>query len=318
MFHLWTAAGLMGGVLRRNILIFHTGALGDFILTWPLALALGRIYAQSRIILVTHGEKGRLAAEVLRVEARDIEAGWHGLFSDSPDLPESAVRLMQGAQAIFSFISDGEDIWADNVRSIAPDSPLMALRSRPAEPYGAHASAFLLEQLRSNVPVEAAVRQILRSIAERGVGTRRSTPDAAVVIHPGSGAPAKNWPIGKFIELVEALKQKHPVRAILGEVETERWSSSMVAELEAAVEVRRPGNYVDLYRELCGASLFIGNDSGPGHLAGIIGMPTVSLFGSTDAVVWRPLGPRVETVWREPIEGIEVDDVIEAIASVSE
>src|SRR5438067_1389585 len=54
-------------MLRRNVLIFHSGAMGDFILTWPLALALGRLFPQSRIFYVTHRQKGLLAERVLRV-----------------------------------------------------------------------------------------------------------------------------------------------------------------------------------------------------------------------------------------------------------
>ena len=69
----------MALALRRNILLFHLGALGDFVVTWPLALALARIYPQSRLFFVTHGQKGALAEKVLRVESADIEAGWHHL-----------------------------------------------------------------------------------------------------------------------------------------------------------------------------------------------------------------------------------------------
>ena len=68
-------------MLRRNVLIFHSGALGDFILTWPLALALGRLFPQSRVFYVTARQKGLLAERVLRVESVDVETGWHHLFS---------------------------------------------------------------------------------------------------------------------------------------------------------------------------------------------------------------------------------------------
>ena len=55
--------------LRRNILLFHQGALGDFVLTWPIALALARIHPQSRVFYVTHAQKGKLAEKVLGVES---------------------------------------------------------------------------------------------------------------------------------------------------------------------------------------------------------------------------------------------------------
>src|SRR5450432_4067912 len=90
-------------MLRRNVLIFHQAALGDFIITWPLAMALSRVFPQSRIIYVTHSQKGKLAERVLRVESADAEAGWHSLFSDSPELPPTSVKLLEGAHTIVSF-----------------------------------------------------------------------------------------------------------------------------------------------------------------------------------------------------------------------
>lgn len=49
--------------MLRNVLIFHAGALGDFVRSWPLGLALGRLYPQSRVIYITHRQKGQLAEE---------------------------------------------------------------------------------------------------------------------------------------------------------------------------------------------------------------------------------------------------------------
>ena len=84
--------------LRRNILIFHQAALGDFIMTWPLALGLGRVLAQSRLFYITSAQKGALAERALRVESVDAENGWHHLYSAEPKLPEQSERLLRGAQ----------------------------------------------------------------------------------------------------------------------------------------------------------------------------------------------------------------------------
>src|SRR5580693_10240067 len=75
-------------MLLRNVLIFHSGALGDFVQTWPLGLALGRLYPQSRVIYVTQRQKGLLAERALRLEFADVESGWHHLFGDAARLPE--------------------------------------------------------------------------------------------------------------------------------------------------------------------------------------------------------------------------------------
>src|SRR5678815_4925234 len=85
-------------VLRRNILLFHQGALGDFVLTWPVAMALARIHPQSRIFYVTQARKGKLAERAIGVESADADAGWHALFGDaSTPLPDAPGRLLAGA-----------------------------------------------------------------------------------------------------------------------------------------------------------------------------------------------------------------------------
>src|ERR1700761_7789463 len=98
-------------MLRRNVLIFHGGALGDFVLAWPLALGLGRALAQSRITFITHRQKGELAEKVLRLESADIEPGWHLLHAmGDAALPPRAASLLAGAQAIYTF-TNPTSVW---------------------------------------------------------------------------------------------------------------------------------------------------------------------------------------------------------------
>src|SRR3954470_16561231 len=96
-------------MLRRHVLIFHQAALGDFVVTWPLAVALGRMFPQSRISYVTHASKGALASRVIGVEAMDVERGWHLLHAEDPDLPEPNRNTLAGAQMIVSFVSEQGD-----------------------------------------------------------------------------------------------------------------------------------------------------------------------------------------------------------------
>ena len=301
-------------MLRRNVLVFHTGALGDFVLSWPLALALGRIYAQSRIIFITHAQKGALAERVLRLESTDIEAGWHALFTENAThLPPRAAGMLSGAHAIYTFATPSPE-WLANVARLNPHAKVVALQPRPPEKYAQHASQWLLDQLCDYTVERAATEQLLRSIAARGVGFNRTGSARDIVIHPGSGSPAKCWSIEKYLELAERFRAAgHTVRFIVGEVEQERWPASALNALAAAGDLRRPETYLDLLNELATAGTFIGNDSGPGHLAAIIGVPTVSLFGPTDPRVWQPVGPSVQVVRAEPLSSLSVDQVLEVL-----
>jgi ADP-heptose:LPS heptosyltransferase len=71
----------------------------------------------------------------------------------------------------------------------------------------------------------------------------------------------------------------------------------------------RPSTYVDLFNELASTAVFIGNDSGPGHLAGVIGLPTLILFGPSEPATWRPLGPKVRTLRNLILSDLTVDEV---------
>jgi ADP-heptose:LPS heptosyltransferase len=50
---------------------------------------------------------------------------------------------------------------------------------------------------------------------------------------------------------------------------------------------------------IAGASLFVGNDSGPAHIAAAFGVPTVVVFGSSNSSVWHP--------WKTPHAVVETD-----------
>ncbi len=306
-------------MLRRNVLIFHSGALGDFVLSWPVGLALGRLFPQSRIFYVTQKGKGELAEKVLRLESTDVELGWHHLFGDAGNLPEACRNRLVSAHSVVSFVADSGDAWTQALASIAPDVDLITLNARVPSGGKQHASFHMLEALSPHPTVKAAVQQMLSSIAANGIlAGRSSTRGGPIIIHPGSGAVEKCWPVAKFIELAGRIKrQGRECKFILGEVELERWPREVISRLESAAKVIRPQSYLALLAELAGASAFVGNDSGPGHLAGIIGLPTLSLFGPSDPAVWRPLGPQVAVLRHQPLGDLSVEVVEKALEQVT-
>src|SRR3954462_13864406 len=105
---------------RRNILLFHAGALGDFVVTWPLALALARVHPQSRVFFVTQRGKGALAERVLRLESADWGSGGHAMFTEGATLGEGPAKLLAGAHSIVSFMSSAGDAFSRNVARLSP------------------------------------------------------------------------------------------------------------------------------------------------------------------------------------------------------
>jgi ADP-heptose:LPS heptosyltransferase len=314
---------MVGG---RNILIFHQAALGDFVITWPLALALSRMFPQGRISYVTSSSKGKLVERVLGVESVDAENGWHSLFTDRPNLSPGIEKLLAGTQLVVSF-GAVHDTWSRNVRATAGEIAQIHLQTRidqaqrpredVPEALANHVTTHLLSQLRGHPIIHTALMQILRSIISRGIGFRRAA-ESAIVIHPGAGSPAKCWAPEKFLSLAESLKQRgEQLRFLLGEAESAAWPASMVSRAEAIAQVKRPQTYLDLLEELSRTRTFIGNDSGPGHLAGIIGVPTVSLFG-TSPDRWRPIGPDIRVVQGASMDQIDVESVLRVVEGFNE
>ena len=299
-------------MLRRNVLIFQAGGLGDFILTWPFAVGIGRIYPQSRIIYVTHQQKGDLAKRVLRLEATDIEAGWHGLFSDDGNLPAAAKLMLESAHAVYSFLPV-TPTWHRNIERINPLAKRVEIDTKLPADFSGHLTDRMTQALQHFAPERAATEQMLRSIADRGIGFK-PTGGNDIVIHPGSGSPAKCWPIDRYIALAQALKTNgFNVRFVTGEVERDRWNEQDFQRIKQVATIRRSGTLIELLNEISTANVFVGNDSGPAHLAGIIGVDTVALFGPTDSVQWKPLGPHVKIINCQPLDSLPVDDVLKLI-----
>lgn len=107
-----------------------------------------------------------------------------------------------------------------------------------------------------------------------------------IIIHPTSTDIAKNWPAGKFIKLARTLKANglNPI-FIVSPNEREMWSKISNNKFElpnfATIDM--------LARFIYESYAMIGNDSGIGHLASNLGLPTLSIFSSKKrAKLWRP------------------------------
>jgi heptosyltransferase-2 len=137
-----------------------------------------------------------------------------------------------------------------------------------------------------------------------------------VAMHPGSGSVSKNWPAERWIELAEQIGKIKGVRllvtggeaddAVLGRM---RKSFSGSLWIEDALDLNQ---LAALYSA---AHLFLGHDSGPGHVAAAVGTPCVLLFGSTDPEIWAPRGEQVSILQaKSGWESLKTETVLEAVA----
>ncbi len=125
-----------------------------------------------------------------------------------------------------------------------------------------------------------------------------------VCVHPGAGSPTRQWPADRFAALIDLLVAKHGVRIVLiGSGDEWALADAILAEVADRSAVRSLIGEVALpdLPELIGAcALFVGNNSGPQHMAASLGVPTVGIHsGVVDAAEWAPLGPLAVAVRRD-------------------
>ncbi|MBI3758467.1 MAG: glycosyltransferase family 9 protein [Deltaproteobacteria bacterium] len=132
-----------------------------------------------------------------------------------------------------------------------------------------------------------------------------------LLVLPGSGSIAKNWPSENFIALAIRLASRIPSLVVIGPAEAALepiFAASglpMLAHLELA-EVAALARL---------SAAFVGNDSGVSHLAAATGAHGLALFGSTDLARWRPLG-RATVIRHEPLDALLPDEVAAAISEI--
>ena len=116
-----------------------------------------------------------------------------------------------------------------------------------------------------------------------------------VVIHPGSGERGKTrrWPEESFIELTNLLlKNSDSIVIVCGSEKEKSLTDSICSNVsnDRAMSVAGELPIRILAALLCQTDLFIGNDTGPMHLAAAMGTPTIGLFGPETPVRYGPFG----------------------------
>ena len=124
-----------------------------------------------------------------------------------------------------------------------------------------------------------------------------------VAIHPGAGNVTKQWPVEHFSALIDLLVERNDVAIMLvggpDDVDVADALMEMVQHPDAVASMAGKTSLADLPRLLKTCVLYIGNDSGPKHIAAAVGIPTVGIHsGVVDPVEWGPIGPNAVALRR--------------------
>ena len=146
--------------------------------------------------------------------------------------------------------------------------------------------------------------------------------------------PAKRWLPERFAEVAAAVSAQRPVQWIL-------FGTSGDTEIGAAIEASAGANWINrigqttidqLIAELRECTLLLTNDTGTMHLATVLGVPVVAVFGSTEPGLTGPLGGGCRVLRHQvecspcflrecPIDfrcmkAVKVDEVVESVSSL--
>jgi len=131
---------------------------------------------------------------------------------------------------------------------------------------------------------------------------------AYAVLHPVASAPDKTWPASGFLAVARHFEQKWGLEPVfVGGAEDDLAPFRAYRVVTGAPLPR-------LKTLMARASAFVGNDSGPAHMAAAFGLPSVVIFGNSDLELWRPWKAQAEVVAAPgSIQAVPPETVIAAL-----
>lgn len=119
------------------------------------------------------------------------------------------------------------------------------------------------------------------------------------LIHPAAAEESKRWSSHKFARVIRHLARCHDLPSVVIVARHEvHLAENIKGFATPAVHILSDLSIKEVIALTTQASLFIGNDSGPAHIAAATGCPTIVIFGSSNPDVWRPWGPAPHVVVR--------------------
>ena len=328
----------------------RTDRIGDVILTLPVVAVLKERFPFSRVDMLVRPSTSELVAdyphvdEIVIDDERGIHRGLRGFFRlgrllgnqeyDTAILvrPTFRLALLLLWTGIPTRIGTGYRWYQFLFNRKIYEHRRQALR---------HEAEYNLNLLRplgiegTDLRLDISVPSHVLEKAEerlRHCGVMKNDP--LVILHPGSGGSARDWPLPKFAQLGDTLMKELEAKVILT---GSRDEVELVAEVKNRMTLKPLMEIHDLdLKELAAliqrVDVFVSNSTGPMHIAAAVGTPVVALFPPLVPCSprrWGPVGPQHAVLqpkvppcttccedacqFFDCMEGIEVDEVLAAV-----
>jgi len=306
---------------RPRILIARPDHLGDVLLTLPAAAALRAVLPDVQISFLVTSKLGEVVRRCAQID-RTYTLPFPPLTAPPDPAKWTAVVNRKAASLRGRFdliiLSRPEDTWSAEL-AVAAGIPIRVGYATPGtEPFLTVALPFyeqghVVRQTLKLTEVAAKCLGAATTLDDPGLVTAgdfvptRSEEEAAervlgeapaagrnpIVFQPGSGWPLKNWSPERWGRLAIEIRRRWGLTSLVPGGPGEE---GLVADVVAASDGcayglagrLSVGALAALYRR---ASLVIGIDSGPLHLAAMVGARLIGLYGPFDPLKWGPWCP---------------------------
>ena len=292
--------------MTRSLVILHPGSLGDVLLAVPAIRRLRARYSGRDTLLIARDSISRF---LVACGVVDHWMSWEGsagvgLFSRGVPLSRELETWLIRCDFAVAWMDDNEgallaNLQEFNVSHIRIQSPSsLTLHAR-------HQSHRFLETVEepANDGISDRFIQVPPNVIEEGtvclerIGVPQGRPFA--LVHPGSGSEHKCLKPETIAAIIPRLDQKGLLPVVIEGPADRNAVERVLQAIRPRPPMLRSLDLTTLAAVLVQARLFLGHDSGVTHLAALLGVRTVAIFGPTDPDRWAPLGDHV-TIVRGP------------------
>ncbi|HVC82059.1 MAG TPA: glycosyltransferase family 9 protein [Chloroflexota bacterium] len=303
---------------RQRILVIRPDHLGDVLLTRPAIERLARAVPDADLT-VAIGPWGRPAlgprpAHTILIcpfpgFSREHSSPFHRYW-----LLVHYARLLRRRRYTLVVIGRPDHWWGALLAALAgiptrigygtPETAPFLTLALPPEP-GRHAAADALALARAAVrylgkecpaddhpPLPASAGPEERAVMARLLAAAGIGEEPLVVLQPGAGSPLKAWPPERLAAAGAVLARELGARVVVSGSASEHGLVQQVCDMlpEGGLNLAGALRWTELEALLARATLVVGLDSGPLHLAVAAGTPSVALFGPADPAQFGPWG----------------------------
>jgi ADP-heptose:LPS heptosyltransferase len=294
-----------------RIVIFRIAYIGDTLIAFPLLRELRAKYKDDHITYIGNPttlplvQAWGLADEVIAQEqSLSIE-----LYSDEGFRTPQWLNLFQQADLAISLMRNSTDEMPRNLRAAGVKEVIAANEFRSN-----NSSKHVMERLAESIGIDNLDAD---HVAPFAIKDNEFNPvNRPITIHPGRGKDdGRCWRAASYATLITRLvRHQQPAVLLAGPADMEQLKDvlkHLPSSLQPGmVSVMKNAPIVEVARVMAHSKCYLGTDCGMIHLAALIDVPTIGLFGP--AYPMPPLGPRVELV-KDRLERLSVDRALASI-----